>query len=166
MYHRRLILTRCRVSNHAVSTRTITAHCLHMGSNAQELQKIVKSRGDSGSTSLLDSFKKQAEEAAKIPAKVIEAPAKIEPAAPKEAPLPVPLPITKALPQPNSKVAGMAAYTVALHPDVPQATWMWSWTCWLHSSATQLEPGCLYLQCNAGCCKSRFCPICCCVFRL
>ena len=82
-----------------------------MTSNVQELQKIVKSRGDSGSTSLLDSFKKQAEEAAKIPAKVIEAPAKIfETPAPKETPA-LPLPITKALPQPNSKAAGWASLT-------------------------------------------------------
>ena len=84
-----------------------------MAFDVQELQKIVKSRGDSGSTSLLDSFKKQAEEAAKIPDKVIEAPTKIfEPPAPKETPA-LPLPITKALPQPNSKAAGEHSLTLA-----------------------------------------------------
>ena len=71
----------------------------------QELQKIINNRGGSRSDSLLDSFKKQAEEAAKIPAEVIKAPAEIFKApAPKETPA-LPLPITKALPQPSSKPA-------------------------------------------------------------
>lgn len=74
----------------------------------EDLQKIINSRGGNNTTSLFDSFKKQAEEAAKIPAEIIKAPTEVFKAQSVKAPaVPLPLPITKALPQPASQaIAG------------------------------------------------------------
>lgn len=78
----------------------------------QDLQKIINSRSGNNTTSLFDSFKKQAEEAAKIPAEIIKAPTEVFKAQPVEAPaIPLPLPITKALPQPTSQaIAGKVVW--------------------------------------------------------
>ncbi|DBB17653.1 TPA: hypothetical protein ACH3X3_002694 [Trebouxia sp. C0006] len=69
----------------------------------EDLQNIIKSRGSGSSVSLFESFKQQAQEAAKIPAEILKAPTEALKPAP-EAPA-IPLPITKALPQPTSKAA-------------------------------------------------------------
>ncbi|DBA79997.1 TPA: hypothetical protein ACH3X1_008200 [Trebouxia sp. C0004] len=67
----------------------------------EDLQNIIKSRSSGSSVSLFESFKQQAQEAAKIPAEILKAPTEaIQPA--PEAPA-IPLPNTKALPQPTSK---------------------------------------------------------------
>jgi len=80
----------------------------------QDLQNIIKSRGSGSSVSLFESFKQQAQEAAKIPAEILKAPTEALKPAP-EAPA-IPLPITKALPQPTSKAAaGSAPVHVAMH---------------------------------------------------
>ena len=76
----------------------------------QDLQKIINSRGGSSSNSLLENFQKSAKEAAKIPAEILKSPAQ------PEAPAPViPLPITKALPQPTSKAAATSKFVVCSH---------------------------------------------------
>lgn len=72
----------------------------------EDLQNIIKSRGGGGPSSLFESFQKQAQEAAKIPAEVLKAPTEIFKPAPE--PPAIPLPITKALPQPASKAAAAA----------------------------------------------------------
>jgi len=75
--------------------------------HVQDLQNIIKSRSSGSSVSLFESFQKQAQEAAKIPAEIFKAPTEAFAPAP-EAPA-IPLPITKALPQPTSKAAAGSA---------------------------------------------------------
>ena len=79
----------------------------------QDLQNIIKSRSSGSSVSLFESFKQRAEEAAKIPAEILKAPTEAFQSAP-EAPA-IPLPITKALPQPTSKAAAGSAPVHVAH---------------------------------------------------
>lgn len=80
--------------------------------HVQDLQNIIKSRSSGSSVSLFESFKQQAQEAAKIPAEILKAPTEaFQPA--HEAPA-IPLPITKALPQPTSKAAAGTALCMSL----------------------------------------------------
>lgn len=78
----------------------------------QELQNIINSRGGNSSNSLLENFQKSVKEAAKLPAEILKEispptqPSTPAPAIPLPPPLPpIPVPITKALPQPDSKAA-------------------------------------------------------------